>query len=65
MSVKDQGHVFTFIKFTQFSKLNFVFLINCCAIESKFYVKASGRIGKKDFYKWPGHMTKMTAMPIY
>ena len=34
-------------------------------IKAKFYVESPWQGGKKVYINGPGHMTKMTAMPIY
>ena len=34
-------------------------------IKTKFYVEPPWQAGKKVYINGPGHMTKMTAMPIY
>ena len=65
MSVRAQGHSLTFEQVTQTSKLKLFNSETVGSFETKFHMKAFGRIGMKIYTCEFGHLTKMAAMPIY
>ena len=66
MNIKGQGHSLTLIQGHSDSTFsNFFFLETAWPIEVKFYVAPPWDGGTKFDYNGLGHITKMTAMPIY
>ena len=66
MNIKDQGHLLTLVQGHSNSTLsNFFSLETARPIEAKFHVEPSWDKEMKGCSNSPGHMTNMTAMPIY
>ena len=66
MNIKGQGHSLTLVQDHSDSTFsNFFSLETDWPIEAKFHLEPPGNGGTKFCSNDPGHMTGMTAMPIY
>ena len=66
MNIKGQDHSFTLVQGHSDSTYSYFFFLEIAwPIEAKFYVEPPRDGGKKVWSNRLGHMTKMTAIPIY
>ena len=66
MDITGQGHLLTFVQgHSDLTFSNFISLETAKPIEAKFHVAPPWGRGTKVCSNGPGHMTKMSAMPIY
>ena len=65
MSIKRQGYSLILTKGHSDFEIKTCFSLNAMPFETKFHMKAYGRMGMKNYTNKMGHMAKITAMYLY